>query len=1108
MVFTIGQSRYMDKYAEQVQNELAQLKSELDKVKSERDHLADRLVIEQRGHNQINPQNHHTTSLHEWLTVIDAIRDPIFVHDQQFRIVLANQAYADIAETPITELKGRLYWELFPRGLGPMPSCIKALNLHCEQQEDITLDTGEVFISRSFPIQDVNKNYVSSVHIFHNVTEQRRLEAETRNQNEALEHSAEAVLILNNQHEITYTNSAFCNLFGYKKDEILGSPLSLLSTTGKIAEAEHEKIIDYILQNDSPWSGNILRKSRDGHNIPVYLSAAAIKDADGKITGFVKNYLDLRAINRATQQVETLHAVIEDLSTKTDLDAVGNSAIKASVNLTESDIGFICLLNDTDNKIYHHWHTGLAEDKLEKLLQPYNIDEGLTSQIIKSGKTQVVENYPKHSKTISEYIKIGIQSAIGIPISIDNIVKGVLFVATLNRSKKYSFEQIPFLEAIARQIGVGLQRKQLIAELEESRKYLNHIINTVPDIIYQGKPENFSTPFVSNAVSEILGFSPDDFINDPTKWKHQIHKDDAVRVFDSMKKFFNSKATAFDIEYRVWHKDGKHYRWIADRGTIERDENNTPLKVFGTASDITEQKSIQKKLEDSQARYSDLFNNIKSGVAVFRAIDDGNDFIFADFNHAGETIEQLKKEDVINHRLLDVFPAAKDTGFPETLKRIWKSGEPENFPVFFYQDGRIKGWRENAIYRLKTGEVVAVYDDITERKLAEINLDRVNRALKTLSNCNHILIHAHTEQDLLDEICQNIVEDGGYPMSCVCYLEEEGSVKHLHPVSQFGFSDSYFQMLADGWEEDTADNELPLSPEIRAITRKAPFIIHDIPIEQSNLPWVKMAREYDCTALICFPIINKDQAIGSITILAKESSAFDDDEVKLLSELAADLSYGIVTLRSHEHRKDLEQREHLGSQRLQDSLVSTIQAIATSMEKRDPYTAGHQRNVAELATAIAKEMDLPEDQINGIMLGALIHDIGKIYVPSEILTRPGKLTNAEFEIIKSHPEVGYEIIKGVDFPWPVNEIVLQHHERLDGSGYPQGLAGDEIALEARILAVADVVEAMASHRPYRPGLGIEAALNELEINRGILYDPTVVDKCIQLFIDKNFSFNN
>ncbi|MEW8073772.1 MAG: HD domain-containing phosphohydrolase [Candidatus Thiodiazotropha sp.] len=194
-------------------------------------------------------------------------------------------------------------------------------------------------------------------------------------------------------------------------------------------------------------------------------------------------------------------------------------------------------------------------------------------------------------------------------------------------------------------------------------------------------------------------------------------------------------------------------------------------------------------------------------------------------------------------------------------------------------------------------------------------------------------------------------------------------------------------------------------------------------------------------------------------------------------------------------------------ERLRQNLLQTIQAIASTIEKRDPYTAGHQQRVANLAVAIAQEMGFDEHQIMGIRMGGMIHDIGKIYIPAEILSRPGCLTSDEFEIIKSHPDVGYDIIKNVDFPWPVVEMVHQHHERLNGSGYPLGLNGDEIILEARVLAVADVVEAINSHRPYRPGLGIDAALEEIEKHRGTLYDATVVESCIQLFREKQFIFD-
>ncbi len=193
-------------------------------------------------------------------------------------------------------------------------------------------------------------------------------------------------------------------------------------------------------------------------------------------------------------------------------------------------------------------------------------------------------------------------------------------------------------------------------------------------------------------------------------------------------------------------------------------------------------------------------------------------------------------------------------------------------------------------------------------------------------------------------------------------------------------------------------------------------------------------------------------------------------------------------------------------ERLRAALTSTIEAMAATLEARDPYTAGHQRRVADLAAAIAREMGLPADTVEGIHFGALIHDLGKVQVPAELLAKPTKLTKLEFELIKTHPQAGYDIVKNIKFPWRVAEMVHQHHERLDGSGYPQGLKGDEIALEARVLAVADVVEAMASHRPYRPGLGIEVALKEITSRRGAWFEPAVVDACIRLFREERFSF--
>jgi putative nucleotidyltransferase with HDIG domain len=193
--------------------------------------------------------------------------------------------------------------------------------------------------------------------------------------------------------------------------------------------------------------------------------------------------------------------------------------------------------------------------------------------------------------------------------------------------------------------------------------------------------------------------------------------------------------------------------------------------------------------------------------------------------------------------------------------------------------------------------------------------------------------------------------------------------------------------------------------------------------------------------------------------------------------------------------------------RLKENLLESVSAVAAMVELRDPYTAGHQRNVAQLATAIARELGLPEETIEGIDLAAVVHDVGKISVPTDILTKPGKLSEAEFSLIKEHPERGYEVLKGIDFPWPIARTVQQHHERQDGSGYPDGLRGNDILPQARILAVADVIEAMATNRPYRLGLGIDTALQEVEKGRGKQFDPDVVDAALKLFREKGYQLD-
>jgi putative nucleotidyltransferase with HDIG domain len=193
---------------------------------------------------------------------------------------------------------------------------------------------------------------------------------------------------------------------------------------------------------------------------------------------------------------------------------------------------------------------------------------------------------------------------------------------------------------------------------------------------------------------------------------------------------------------------------------------------------------------------------------------------------------------------------------------------------------------------------------------------------------------------------------------------------------------------------------------------------------------------------------------------------------------------------------------------LQNTLEGTVRAISDMVEIRDPYIAGHQKRVAQLSCAIAEEMGYSQERINGLRIAGLLHDIGKIYLPQEILWKPHQLTDIEFNMIKNHPEVGYQILNHIHFPWPVNKIILQHHEKIDGSGYPKGLTGKDILLEAKILAVADTIEAMVSNRPYREPFHIEEALGEIQLHKNIHYDSEIVDTCLFIFTKKEFQFES
>ena len=475
-------------------------------------------------------------------------------------------------------------------------------------------------------------------------------------------------------------------------------------------------------------------------------------------------------------------------------------------------------------------------------------------------------------------------------------------------------------------------------------------------------------------------------------------------------------------------------------------------REIAEAKSRAERKLAEQAVIASEVRFRELFENMISCVAVYGAVADGTDFVLKDFNRAAEIAEKIDRQKIIGQSLLKVFPGAREMGLLAVLQRVWRTGRSEHVPAAYYKDARNEGWRENYVYKLPTGEVVALYSDITERIKAE---------RKILENEAKYRLLADNVGDVIFVLDMNLK-----------YTYISPSVKNLREYEP-----------EEVLKQQSIEQTLTPSSQALAMTTFSEIM----ELEKSG------KREMPQSQILQLEMIRKD----GTTVWTEVKLSFIRDENQQ--------PVGIMGLtRDITERMQTERELYQTLDNLRKSFGATVQVMVSAVEMRDPYTAGHQLRVADLARTIATEMGLPQDKIEGIRMAGSIHDIGKLSIPAEILSRPTKLTNIEFSMIKEHPQSGYEMLKNVDSPWPLAQIVYQHHERMNGTGYPRNLKGNEILMEARIMAVADVVEAMASHRPYRAALGIEAALEEIEKNKGIIYDADVVDACLKLFREKGY----
>jgi HD-GYP domain-containing protein (c-di-GMP phosphodiesterase class II) len=355
-----------------------------------------------------------------------------------------------------------------------------------------------------------------------------------------------------------------------------------------------------------------------------------------------------------------------------------------------------------------------------------------------------------------------------------------------------------------------------------------------------------------------------------------------------------------------------------------------------------------------------------------------------------------------------------------------------------------------------------------------IPLDVERRLLVLVREVNRLLVGETPEEELFPQVCQVIVREAGLRSAWVGYRDR-----------------------IDGHGITVTGRAGPMAPQARHIAPAAESAAGRA-LTEGKTTLGPSSQETTGEDLV-LPFVLTDGASGVLVVTFPADASPAPDTISLLEGLTALVARSITDRKAEVDLRHAQRVSGVFLRKFETSLLSAVQAMAAALEKRDPYTAGHQRRVAILSMAIGRHIGLSGHRLQGLHIGALIHDVGKIQVPIEILAKPGRLREEELNLIRIHPTTGWEMVRDIDFSWPIGTMILQHHERQDGSGYPSGLAGDDIILEARIIAVADVLEAMAAHRPYRAALGIEAAIEEIRSGRGRLYDPAVVDACHEVF---------
>jgi PAS domain S-box-containing protein len=585
------------------------------------------------------------------------------------------------------------------------------------------------------------------------------------------------------------------------------------------------------------------------------------------------------------------------------------------------------------------------------------------------------------------------------------------------------------------------ERKQMEDVISQSEERYRTILDEMDNGYFEVDLVGNYT-FINDANSRQLGYSKEEMRG--MNFRVPMVKEDIEIVLNAFKNIYITGKSQRSISYRARRKDGS-IGFAEISGFPLKNKKGETIGFRGTAVDVTARKRIEEALRQSEEKYRNILATIQEG---YFEVDLAGNFTF--FNDSICHLYGYSKEQIMGMNYQQYTDKENAKKLFQAFNEVYKTGKPaKGFDWQIIRKNGDKRYIEAsaALQKDLSGKPIGfkgIIHDITDRKQIE---DALRESEEKYRSILEGMDDVYFEVDLKGDI--TFVNPSSCKMSG--YSEDELLGMSFKEISVTDCIENVMQYFGEIFRTDKTGK---------------PFL---------------------------WSLVKKNGEQGFFEIIV---SLIRDKQGKPIG------FRGIG--RDVTERKKTEEVLQQTLASLRKAFGTTIQVMVSAVEMRDPYTSGHQIRSADIARAIATEMGLSKEQIDGIRLAASIHDIGKLSVPAEILSKPTKLTDLEFSLIKEHAQVGYEMLKNVESSWPLAQIVYQHHERMNGSGYPRNLKGDEILIEARIMAVADVVESMVSHRPYRPALGIDAALEEIEKNKGILYDDAVVDACLRLFREKNY----